>query len=236
MAAGDPSGEAATLDRALSAIDPDDLRNRSRGDLVYDVLRDAIWEGRIGCGDRIREEDVARNLGVSRTPVREALQRLQQRGLLVNRLGRGLVVAELGKREIVELYAMREILEGSAARFAAHHAGAPEIEIIERLQRELAAAPDDAPLLVKLNHRFHQAIYDAAHNQYLTQTLDALLDAMALLHAATFRVPSRRKESDEEHRRIVSAIKRHDPDRAETLAREHIRQAQRTRVEALIGS
>jgi DNA-binding GntR family transcriptional regulator len=104
------------------------------------------------------------------------------------------------------------------------------------LQRELAESVDDALPLVKLNRRFHQAIYEAAHNQYLTQTLDTLHDAMALLHSATFRVPSRRHESDEEHRRIVAAIERRDADEAERAARAHIRQAQRTRFEALLSS
>jgi DNA-binding GntR family transcriptional regulator len=228
------ASDIATEERALAAINADDLRTRSRADAVYDSLRDAIWDGRIARGERVREEDIARSLGVSRTPVREALQRLQQRGLLVNRPGRGLIVAELGKREVVELYAMREILEGSAARFAAQHASGPEIEIIDRLQRELAAAPDDALLLVTLNRRFHQAICDAGHNQYLTQTLDTLHDAMALLHSATFRAPNRRRESDAEHRRIVAAIEARNADQAEAVAREHIRQAQRTRFEALM--
>src|SRR6185312_3152258 len=228
------ASEIATDEPVLSAINPDDLRTRSRADLVYDALRDAIWEGRIARSERVREEDVARRLGVSRTPVREALQRLQQRGLLVNRLGRGLVVAELSKREVIELYAMREILEGSAARFAAQYAAGPEIEILYGLQRELSAAPDDTLKLVTLNRRFHQAIYDAAHNQYLTQALDALHDSMALLHSTTFRAPKRRRESDEEHRRIVAAIERHDADAAEAASREHIRQAQRTRFETLM--
>ncbi len=230
------TSEPITAERAFAAISADDLRTRSRADFVYDSLRDAIWEGRIARGERVREEEVARSLGVSRTPVREALQRLQRRGLLVSGLGRGLIVAELSKREVIELYAMREILEGSAARFAAQHAARPEIDILYRLQRDLADAPDDALLLVKLNRRFHQAIYDAAHNQYLTQTLDALHDSMALLHSTTFRAPNRRRESDEEHRRIVAAIERHDADEAEAIAREHIRQAQRTRFEALIGA
>jgi DNA-binding GntR family transcriptional regulator len=230
------SSDPITADRPFAAINADDLRTRSRADFVYDSLRDAIWEGRIGRGERVREEEIARSLGVSRTPVREALQRLQRRGLLVNGLGRGLIVAELSKREVIELYAMREILEGSAARFAAQRAMRPEIDILDRLQRDLAEAPDDALLLVKLNRRFHQAIYDAAHNQYLPQTLDTLHDSMALLHSTTFRAPNRRRESDEEHRRIVSAIERHDADAAEAIAREHIRQAQRTRFEAMIGA
>lgn len=217
--------------RALTAIDAEALRTRSRADFVYDSLRDAISDGRIGVGERVREEEIARNLGVSRTPVREALQRLHQRGLLVFGAGRGLMVAELSQHQVLQLYAMREILEGSAARFAAQHADAADISILFRLQKDLADAKPDALLLVTLNRRFHQAIYEAAHNQYLLQTLNMLHDSLALLHNATFRVPSRRAESDEEHRRIVVAIEKRDPDAAEEAAREHIRQAQRTRFE-----
>ena len=103
--------------------------------------------------------------------------------------------------------------------------------LLYRLQKELAEAKPDALLLVTLNRRFHQAIYEAAHNQYLLQTLNMLHDSLALLHNATFRVPSRRSDSDEEHHRIVVAIEKHDPGAAEEAAREHIRQAQRTRFE-----
>jgi DNA-binding GntR family transcriptional regulator len=225
-----PGRTVASLSR-LAAIDVEVLRTRSRGDFVYDSLRDAIWEGRFAHGERLREEEIGRALGVSRTPVREALQRLQQRGLLTVGPGRSLIVAQLTKQQVFELYAMREILEGSAARFAAQHANATEIDILYRLQGELAKASDDALVLVKLNRRFHQAIYEAAHNHYLTQTLETLHDSLALLHSTTFRVPNRRGDSDEEHRSIVAAIERRDPDGAEKAAREHIRQAQKTRFE-----
>ena len=224
-----PSNQTVAYLSRLTAIDPEVLRTRSRGDFVYDSLRDAIWEGRFAHGERLREEEIGRAFGVSRTPVREALQRLQQRGLLTIGPGRSLVVAELTKQQVFELYAMREILEGSAARFAAQHANATEIGILYRLQAELAKASNDALVLVKLNRRFHQAIYEAAHNHYLMQTLDALHDSLALLHNTTFRMPNRRRDSDEEHRLIVAAIERRDPDRAEKAAREHIRQAQKTR-------
>ena len=215
----------------LTAIDDEALRTRSRADFVYESLRDAIWDGRIAVGERVREEEIARNLGVSRTPVREALQRLQQRGLLVFGAGRGLTVASLSQHQVLQLYAMREILEGSAARFAAEHATAPEIALLWRLQKELCKPDHDTMALVTLNRRLHQAIYEAAHNQYLLQTLGVLHDSLALLHSTTFRVPSRRQESDEEHRQIVEAIEQHNPDRAEEAARQHIRQAQRTRFE-----
>src|SRR3954462_7176250 len=97
---------------AFELFDPSGSHPRSRAEFVYDSLRDAISDGRIAGGERVREEEVARNLGVSRTPVREALQRLQQRGLLVVGAGRGLMVARLSQQQVVELYAMRQILEG----------------------------------------------------------------------------------------------------------------------------
>src|SRR6478736_5779164 len=198
---------------AFELFDPSGSHPRSRADFVYDSLRDAISDGRIAGGERVREEEVARNLGVSRTPVREALQRLQQRGLLALGAGRGLVVAQLSQQQVVELYAMREILEGSAARFAAKHATAVEIEILYQLQEELKTA--DATLHVSLNRRFHQAIYEAAHNRYLLQTLDSLHDSFALLRSSTLRLPHRQRNSDEERRRIIAAIEKHDPDLAE---------------------
>jgi DNA-binding GntR family transcriptional regulator len=216
---------------AFDVFDPSKSQARSRADFVYDRLRDAISDGRIAGGERVREEDVARNLGVSRTPVREALQRLQQRGILILGPGRGLMVAQLSHEQVVELYAMREILEGSAARFAAMHATTDEIATLYELQEQLRTAGDDM-LHVTLNRRFHQAIYEAAHNRYLLQTLESLNDSFALLRSSTFRLPHRTRDSDEERRRIIAAIEKRDPDLAEKEAREHIVQAQRTRFES----
>lgn len=216
----------------FAPVDETALRTRSRAEFVYESLREAISDGRIAAGERVREEEVARNLGVSRTPVREALQRLQQRGLLVLGAGRGLVVARLSQQQIVELYAMRQILEGSAARFAATHATPAEIAVLYQLQEELKATEGDALLHTNLNRQFHQAIYEAAHNRYLLQTLDSLLDSFALLRNTTFRLPHRQRNSDEERRRIIAAIEKRDPDLAEKEAREHILQAQRVRFES----
>jgi DNA-binding GntR family transcriptional regulator len=211
------------------------LRNTSRSEFVFASLRGAIWEGRFAPGERIPEEEVAHSLGMSRTPVRDALRRLQERGLLVVGAGRSLVVAELSKQQVLELYAMREILEGSAARFAAQHANEAEIDLLDRVLDELDKHQDDARALVSLNGRFHRAICEAPHNRYLIATLDGMHDALALLHGNTFRVPNRRSESHAEHRRIVLAIERRDADQAEQAARDHVRQAQRTRFAALVG-
>ena len=218
--------------RPFDIFDPSVPRTRSRADFVYESLRDAISDGRIAGGERVREEEVARNLGVSRTPVREALQRLQQRGILILGPGRGLVVAQLGHEQVVELYAMREILEGSAARFAARHATTAEIATLYQLQEQLRTAEGDDMLHITLNRRFHQAIYEAAHNRYLMQTLESLHDSFALLRSSTFRLPHRQRNSDEERHRIIAAIEKRDPELAEKEAREHILQAQRTRFES----
>ena len=219
--------------KATTAATSDALRNTSRGEFVFASLRDAIWEGRFAPGERIAEEDIARSFGVSRTPVREALRRLQERGLLVIGAGRSLVVAELTKQQVLELYAMREILEGSAARFAAQHANQAEIDMLHRLLDEFDKHQSNARVLVALNRRFHGAVCEAAHNRYLIATLAGMHDAMALLHSNTFRMPNRRTETDAEHRRIVLAIERRDPDEAEKAARHHVRQAQRTRFAML---
>jgi DNA-binding GntR family transcriptional regulator len=213
----------ATLDRSL--------HTGSRADFVYESLRNAIWEGRFARGERIREEDIAKSLGVSRTPVREALQRLQQRGLLVVRSGRGFAVAQLSNKQIFDLYAMREILEGSAARFAAQHATESEIAILYQLQKQLSNEGHDLLALVTLNRRFHQHIYEATHNQYLLEMLEVLNDSMALLQNLTVRMPSRHGQSDIEHLRIVRAIEKGDQDGAEKAARHHIQQARKCRLE-----
>jgi DNA-binding GntR family transcriptional regulator len=216
--------------RKLTAVKADELRNQSRSEFVFARLRDAIWEGRFTSGERIPEEEIAHLLGVSRTPVREALRRLQERGLITVGAGRSLVVAELSQSQVLELYAMREILEGSAARFAARHANDAEIDLLNRVLDELEKHGEDARALISLNRRFHRTICEAAHNRYLIQTLDGMHDALALLHSNTFRVPNRRSLSDTEHRRIVQAIARRDADEAEQAARDHVRQAQRTRM------
>jgi DNA-binding GntR family transcriptional regulator len=218
--------------RPFDSFDPAAPRTQSRADFVYENLRDAISDGRITGGERVREEEVARNLGVSRTPVREALQRLQQRGILILGPGRGLMVAQLSHEQVIELYAMREILEGSAARFAAMHATPAEIATLYQLQEQLRTAVDDDMLHITLDRRFHQAIYEAAHNRYLMQTLESLHDSFALLRSSTFRLPHRQRNSDEERRRIIAAIEQRDPDLAEQAARDHIVQSQRTRFES----
>jgi DNA-binding GntR family transcriptional regulator len=201
----------------------------SRAQRVYDSLLAAIKDGRFKHGDRMREEEVARALGVSRTPVREALARLQIRGLLEMSPG-GLVVAKLSRLQVMELYAVREILEGSAARFAAQHASPSDIASLRHMAEAFSELRNDPQRLARLNRLFHEAIYEAAHNRYLMRTLDELHDALMLLPSTTFAVPGRQAQAVEEHAEILAAIEARDPDSAERAARHHIRQAQEARI------
>jgi DNA-binding GntR family transcriptional regulator len=216
---------------AIAAKAPSDRTSRAQH--VYDALRSMIQEGRYGSGDRIREEEVARTLGVSRTPVREALSRLQARGLLEMAQG-GLVVAVLKRAQVLELYAMREILEGSAARFAAQHASPSEIGTLHRLAEHFERSLGDPRKLALINREFHEAIHEAAHNRYLMRTLYELNDALALLPGTTFMVEGRPRIAVEEHARIIQAVEQRDADAAERAARHHMHKAQEARLELML--
>lgn len=205
-------------------------RAASRGELVYHALLEAIRSGKLLPGHRIREEEIASTLGVSRTPVREAIQQLQSRRLVEYAPGRGMAVMEMTRQQILELYAMREVLEGAAARFAAQHASIDEIYVMKGLLDELSAAGDDAPTLARLNAALHRTIYEAARNRYVQEALASLQDALSLLRVTTFSVPERHVSADKEHRDIVDAIEARNPDEAERAARLHIREAQRARL------
>ena len=215
--------------KLLNLVPADLVVLRSRSEFVYAKLCDAISEGHFRQGTRLREEEIANNLGVSRTPVREALRRLQSRGLLSIGAGRSLVVTELTRQQVLELYAMREILEGSAARFAAQHAVEADIALLRHLHQEFLSHWGEPQKAVYYNRRLHEAIYEAARNQYLMQALTQMQDAFALLHSNTFRAPERPQASDAEHLEIINAIADRDADRAEQAARHHIRLAQETR-------
>ncbi len=214
---------------ATASADASRFRHRSRGEFVYSELRAQIQSRSLRAGDRLREEDLAGRLKVSRTPVREALKRLEGDGLIVFAQSRGLVVAELNRAQVLELYAMREILEGAAARFAATHATDVEIQLLQSLVTEQGAHRTPATAAGH-NRRFHQAIASAAHNGYLLKAMNGFQDALALLEDTTFSRPGRMKGASREHSEIVECIARRDADGAEDAARRHIRVASVARL------
>jgi DNA-binding GntR family transcriptional regulator len=197
-------------------------------DAFYLVL-EAIDQGEFRPGDRLVEAELAERFGVSRTPIREALQRLETQGVLA-RDGRSLVVASLNHDQLGELYVVRAELEGLAARLAAQHAAPEEISVLRemlRKDREFIARPD---LLARANKRFHRQIHMASHNRYLIQQLDMVHRAMILIATTSLAAEGRGEKALEEHEQIVAAIEGRDGDAADFALRQHISRAFETRL------
>lgn len=200
-----------------------------RGQFVYDSVRDDIHSGSLRPGDRLRETEIAERMGVSRTPVREALKRLESDGLVSFGQPRGLTVTELSHGEILDLYAMREVLEGAAARFAAERASPLEIATLRQIleQHKEVKSPDE---VAAANRQLHDAIVAAAHNMYLQRVMSVLSDALVLLGTTTYSVPGRIASGWKENAAIVDCIARRDATGAEKAAQAHIRAAGAIRV------
>jgi DNA-binding GntR family transcriptional regulator len=217
---------ASTRAARLEKVEPEPEahpRSRSlRGEFVYAALRAEIRTGHLKPGDRLREIEIAQRLHVSRTPVREALKRLESEGLVTLSQPRGLTVTELSAGQVAELYAMREVLDVAAARFAAERASLFEIEALKQLVAQHAAikTPEEA---ATNNRLIDAAIAEASHNVYLLQALSVLQDAVSLLGTTTYVVPGRIQLGLSEIASIVQAIVDRNPVEAEMAARRHIR-------------
>jgi DNA-binding GntR family transcriptional regulator len=203
---------------------------------AYADLRALIFQGVLQPGDPIREGAVAARLGVSRTPVRDALQRLVDDGLLTRGGPRGLAVRQLDQQQIVELFALREVLEGMAARLAARHASDPEIRALRDLVRRQRDALRDSPAVQNhLNNLFHVGVAQAARNRYLAADLKARVELSALMAGAGELPQWRREESVDEHERTVLAIEARDEIAAAETAAAHARASCELRLVLLFG-
>jgi DNA-binding GntR family transcriptional regulator len=218
----------------MSDVDASDNGRETRGNRVYRVLVDRIRAGDLTSGARLREEDIASSLGVSRTPVREAFARLQERGLMQLGPG-GMTVASLSRQQVLELYALRARLEGTAAAFAAENASSSEMAGIVHIATLFEEQTADASEAERTNMLFHRAIYEAAHNRYLQRMLDDLNDSLALLPNTTFSVPGRGEAAVVEHNLVLDAIRERDAEAAEAAARAHIDQALLARLKLLFA-
>lgn len=196
---------------------------------AYSMILEAIDVGVYKPGDRLVESDLAERFGVSRTPIREALQRLETQSLL-ERDGRSLIVAALDHNQMAELYVVRRELEGLAARLAAKHATEEEVRVLRDMVTADDALVGDPSALSRANRRFHKQIHLASHNRYLVQQLDLVHRTMALMATTSLAAEGRGQIAQAEHDRIVRAIEDHDEAEAEAALRDHISIAFMTRL------
>jgi DNA-binding GntR family transcriptional regulator len=228
-----------TKSKSVNNGNSTEIKKRPRGDVLeyaYKSLLGALNQGRFQPGQRLLEAEICKWLGISRTPVREALRRLQAQGLLDHLPGGGVTVSIHDFRAVSELYAFREILEGSAACLAAKHADDVEINLLKALAQIQSELPDDPNIHRRENHLFHTHIYQATHNQFLLKTVLYLHESVSLVGSTTFSVPGRIETSVREHQDIVAAIAARDPQLADDLARQHIRNAYQARVQLITES
>ncbi|AUM74836.1 GntR family transcriptional regulator [Paracoccus jeotgali] len=196
---------------------------------AYSLIVDAIDEGLYAPGDRLVESELAERFGVSRTPVREALQRLETQSM-VKRDGRSLIVATLDHNQLAELYTVRAELEALAARLAARHATPEELRVLQSMVDDDLQSLDDPETLARSNRRFHHQIHLASHNRYLVQQLDVVHRNMALMARSSLAIEGRPKVALAEHQAIVEALQSGDAAAAETALRAHISKAFETRL------
>jgi DNA-binding GntR family transcriptional regulator len=197
---------------------------------AYSLILDAIDTGVYRPGDRLVENELAERFNVSRTPIREALQRLETQSLLA-REGRSLIVASLDHNQTAELYVVRAELEALAARLAARHATPEEVRVLRGMVEADNALIDDPTALSRNNRRFHKQVHLASHNRYLVQQLDLVYRSMALMATTSLAAEGRGEVAQAEHDRIVSMIEARDEDGADTALRDHISVAFVTRLQ-----
>jgi DNA-binding GntR family transcriptional regulator len=211
------------------------LRRHRLVDEATQSLRDAILDGRLGGGARLRQIELADRLGISRTPIREALGRLQQEGLIELLPRGGLRVTQLNADEAVELYDLREVLDGLAARLAAGRADAAALARVERALSRMAecvARGDPGPWF-KAHVAFHEEIVRIAGNRPLGRLSSLVRLSIRHFHPLLLRTPSRLEDAYREHRAVFEALAARDGDAAERLARAHIANAKEIVLEAM---
>jgi DNA-binding GntR family transcriptional regulator len=216
-----------------------DMRTKAISDKAYDRLKRMILSNRLRPGQKLLDRDLAKELGVSRTPVREALTRLEQDGLVNNRAGKGCFVAdEMDAKQIADLYDLREMLETHAIRLAAKRASSSDLEELERVLAKLDESRKDPARRGEehqLDLRIHEIIARASHNTFLDETVVRLLDRMnSFIWIQVFNEdPEAAELSHREHASLLTLIREKRADEAETVVRNHTRTAKQNILKLL---
>lgn len=236
-----PNGERKPRGREYSSqrmrrYSASEVAQGSIADSVTHTLREAILRGDLPSGTWLRESQLGEELGVSRTPVREAIFRLQNEGL-VARTSSGAMVKSLGLDDILAIYAVRESLESTAARLVATADNTELVDSLNELHEEMCRVTDepDAGLkLADLNQEFHARIAHATNNSYLQRFLGEVELVVRRFNRAGYADPKHMQETLKEHRRIIDAIAARDPDEAANAAFDHMRTARQMRLRDLV--
>lgn len=206
---------------------------------TYQRLKLMILDGEIGQGEPLVERSVAARLGVSRTPVRETILRLEREGLVRIIESKGAFVASYTIEDVIEIYQLRQALEPLAARLSCQHIAIDDLrhfeEKLNRFKEYPSLRSEDSGSWARLGRDFHTLIIRASGNKRLTQIIEGMQDQIDLVRGMG-RTISKRASSEsilQEHLTILQALKARDPDRAERAVRVHLQNGLRHRLEGL---
>jgi len=223
---------AALADLWASVSEADGTAKR-----VHETLRRGILEQILEPGRRLAEEELAEALGVSRTPIREAITRLEAEGIVERSSVRTVTVIRLSPVDVAEVFEVRQWLDGAVAYLAAQRITPPEVAearwINERMRD--AAKREDFAAMDTINREFHDALALAADNDFLLSLMRQARDRVRPLLGTTFAHPGRAQKALAEHDRIIDTIEAGDAEAAAVLARNHMRAAAETRL-TIMGS
>lgn len=204
-------------------------------DVVFNTLRQAILKGELKPGERLMEIALAERLGVSRTPIREAMRKLEQEGLVVMIPRKGAYVDGISLKDIHEVYEIRAALEALALELAAKYITDEELDELALQVKEEEALTDAGRLneIIFIDSSFHDLIYQYARNSKLTQFVEILQEQFKRFRALPLGGSARSNTALEEHQQILEALKNHDSILAAQLAKKHIAGAEEALINAL---
>lgn len=206
----------------VSVLQP--LADKSLADGAYERIREAILQMTLRPGEPLVEAKLAATLGISKTPIRQALRRLEQTGLVVVVPNRGYFVSELTQHDAHEILELRAVLEGLAAFRACARLIDEEIEHLENLLRQQHDAYDrgELALAAEIGHQFHRVLHQKADNQRLSMMLDTLSDQFHRIRLLSSQIPGRLPRSMDEHTELFAALRSRDAKLAEACMRAHL--------------
>lgn len=193
-------------------------------EIVFESIREAILDGRLKPGERVMEVQLAEKLGVSRTPVREAIRKLELEGLLVMEPRKGAYVADVSLKDVIDVLEVRSSLEGLAASLAATRADEEEIELLKEkaIQFKECIDKNDVQGMIIRDSEFHEVILGAAKNKKLTSIIEGLREQVQRFRVTYFTEYNMTSNLVKEHQNVLNAIQSRDPAKASEHAQKHI--------------
>lgn len=194
-------------------------------DQIFTNLRRDIIEGKYEKGDILVESEIAKNFGVSRTPIREVLRQLELEGLVESVPNKGVFIQGISEEDIKDIYEIRTVLEGLAGRRAAENITNEQIELLKETcdLMEFYTEKDNLEKVAKYNTRFHEIIFEASNSRFLKNMLNLLQDYVTKMRRHSLKQPGRAQKALEEHKAILSALENKDSALASKLLTEHVK-------------